>query len=155
MSFHWLTSINCIENMERSRHYTKSHTPSWTVWRICALIKVIFTFQFPTSYFTKEIWKFGRTRNSVETLALRVRVPTSISSNLTSTRVSITVRKPFVLICPLLIAVVKISSNVYIIVIICVLVCRLTTIFTSFQWSISDFNNISSPPPPPPPPSIC
>ena len=41
---------------------------------------------FYTGYFIKEIenifshsWKFGRTRNSVETLALRARVPTSIS----------------------------------------------------------------------------
>ena len=104
-------SITVWKTWKGSRHYTPSHTPSRTVFHVLV---------FCTGYFIKEIknifarvpircrntrgslgeleiawkhsWKFGRTRNCVETLA------TSISrSPKLSTRVFITVetRKMF------------------------------------------------------------
>ena len=38
---------NCMENIKGSRHYSPSHKPSWTAWRIYVLVKkAISTFQF-------------------------------------------------------------------------------------------------------------
>ena len=36
--------------MDRSRHYAPSHTPSWTVWKIYALIKKTMTIVIKKSY---------------------------------------------------------------------------------------------------------
>ena len=97
-------SITVWKTWKGSRHYTPSHTPSWTVWRIYALIKkAIFTFYFSTGYFIKEIGNISprvpvRYRNIRGSLGepkiawkhspYRARVPTSISRfSQTSTRV--------------------------------------------------------------------
>ena len=48
-----LCFYNCLEDMEISRHYTPSHMPSWTVWRIYALVKNTIS----TGYFIKETKK--------------------------------------------------------------------------------------------------
>ena len=49
-------SITICKTWKGSRHYTPSHTPSLTVWRIYALIKkAISTFLFSAGYFIKEM----------------------------------------------------------------------------------------------------
>ena len=91
MSSDWLQAVcfyNCMENMERFR---PSHTPSWTVWRIYALVKKTIS----TSYFIKEIENVFsrvpiRNGNTSGSLGEREILPTFSQI---STRVYITVWK--------------------------------------------------------------